>query len=432
MDITNRENRRYILLNLVHHFGPISRKKLTCLTDYRPASVSELTKELLEEGLLVETGHFSTGHGRKRVLLDINKECLCAIGIGFSAASVTYIVAQFNGVILRRLETQMPAAISRQELENEILRQTKTLIEEFSEKEVVGIGLSEPLYHLLSYWNESILDLAYTHFNDWIRGALRQRMEQEMHLHVDTFSAVTLPALAEQRFGAAKGVNNFFCVELSNGIGCSIFCNGRVVSGANGVAGELGHTVVDTIEPDATPCYCGKPGCVEQRASFPALEQNIRAALDRGVSSLLQTNYQRGKPLSVQNIREALDHGDRLCRHYVGLMAQRLGIAIANAVNLLNPELVVLYGFMVELGDFFLERLETAIRENTLVLSNQFAIRVSRSLEQILPLGAIGELFSSYLKLDEYQWIYDLQASELDMDAEADSDTENDQQEETE
>lgn len=326
----------------------------------------------------------------------------------------------------------MPAEMSKQELEDEILRQTKTLIAEFSEKEVVGIGLSEPLYHLLSYWNESILDLAYTHFNDWIRGALRQRMEQEMHLHVDTFSAVTLPALAEQRFGAAKGVNNFFCVELSNGIGCSIFCNGRVVSGANGVAGELGHTVVDTIEPDATPCYCGKPGCVEQRASFPALEQNIRAALDRGVSSLLQTNYQRGKPLSVQNIREALDHGDRLCRHYVGLMAQRLGIAIANAVNLLNPELVVLYGFMVELGDFFLERLETAIRENTLVLSNQFAIRVSRSLEQILPLGAIGELFSSYLKLDEYQWIYDLQASELDMDAEADSDTENDQQEETE
>ena len=200
-----------------------------------------------------------------------------------------------------------------------------------------------------------------------------------------------------------------------------------MVSGANGVAGELGHTVVDTIEPDAAPCYCGKPGCVEQRASFPALEQNIRAALDRGVSSLLQTDYQRGKPLSVQQIREALDHGDRLCRHYVGLMAQRLGIAIANAVNLLNPELVVLYGFMVELGDFFLERLETAIRENTLVLSNQFAIRVSRSLEQILPLGAIGELFSSYLKINEYQWIYDLQASELDMDAEADSDVENDQ-----
>lgn len=184
---------------------------------------------------------------------------------------------------------------------------------------------------------------------------------------------------------------------------------------------------MDTIEPDDAPCYCGKPGCVEQRTSFLALEQNIRAALDRGVSSLLRADYQPGHPLSVQQIRAALNQGDRLCRHYVSLMTQRLGVAIANAVNLLNPELVVLYGFMVELGDFFLERLETAIRENTLVLSNQFEIRVSRTLERILPLGAIGELFFSYLKINEYQWIYDLQASELDMDAEADSDVENDQ-----
>lgn len=99
--------------------------------------------------------------------------------------------------------------MSKQELEDEILRQTKTLIAEFSEKEVVGIGLSEPLYHLLSYWNESILDLAYTHFNDWIRGALRQRMEQEMHLHVDTFSAVTLPGAGRAAFRRGKGRQQF-------------------------------------------------------------------------------------------------------------------------------------------------------------------------------------------------------------------------------
>lgn len=428
MAITNRENRRYILLNLVHHFGPISRKNLINLTDYRPASVTELTKQLLDEGLLVETGHFSTGHGRKRVLLDINKERLCAIGIGFSAASVTYIVAQFNGVILQRLETQMPAEISKQELEDEILRQTKTLIASFPNKEIVGVGLSEPLYHLLSYWNESVLDLAYAHFNDWIRGSLRQRMERETQLHVDTFSAVTLPALAEQRFGVARGIHNFLCVELSNGIGCSIFCNGHVVSGANGVAGELGHTVVDTIDPDAVPCYCGKPGCVEQQASFPALEAHLRAALERGVSSVLQADYQSGQSLTVQQIRKALDQEDRLCRHYVSLMARRLGIAIANAVNLLNPEMVVLYGFMVELGDFFLDRMESAIRENTLVLSSQFEVRVSRSLERILPLGAIGELFSSYLKINEYPWIYDLQASEADLDCENEADPESEQE----
>ena len=427
MAITNCENRRYILLNLVHHFGPISRKKLIYLTDYRPASVTELTKQLLDEGLLVETGHFSTGHGRKRVLLDINKERLCAIGLGFSPAGVTYVVAQFNGVILRQLETLMPVGISQQELENEILRQTKLLLTEFSDKEIVGIGLSEPLYHLLRYWNEPVPDLAYTHFNAWIRGALRQRMEQETRLHVDTFSAVTLPALAEQRFGVAKGVQNFFCVELSNGVGCSIFCNGHAVSGANGAAGELGHTVVETPAPDAVPCYCGKPGCVEQRASFPMLEQSLRAALAGGVSSVLAAPEMPEAHLRVEQIRDALEQGDRLCRHYVRQCAQRLGAAIANAVNLLNPELVVLYGFMVELGDYFLEQLECAIRENVYFLSAQFEIRISHSLERILPLGAIGELFSSYLKIKEYQWIYDLQSSDPDLDCENETDAEPEQ-----
>lgn len=422
MVTTNRERQLYVLLNMVNFFGPISRKKLTLLSDYRPASVSELTKELLDQGLLVEIGHFSTGHGRKRVLLDINKQRLCAIGIGFSAASVTYLVAQYDGVILRRFENPLPGPLPKEELEEEISRQTRLLISEFQDKEIVGIGLSEPLYHYLSYWNETMLDTAYSHFNDWIRRSLKQRLERETGLRVDAFSAVTLPTLAEERFGAAQGVQNFFCVELSNGIGLSIFCNGHVVAGAGGVAGELGHTVVETYDPDDAPCYCGKPGCVEERTAFPALERSIRQALDRGVTSSLRAQYQPGKPLTVLQIREALEQGDRLCLHCVKRVTARLGIAIANAVNLLNPEMVVLYGFMVELGDRFLRPLEEAIRENTLFLSKDYTIQVSRSLERILPLGAIGELFSSYLKESEYRWVYDLQASGLEQADEIETD----------
>lgn len=422
MAISNHQRQRFVLLNMVNRFGPISRKKLTVLSNYRPASVSELIKELLEEGLLVESGHFSTGYGRKRVLLDINKAFLCAIGIGFSATSITYLLSQYDGTILHRIETQVPPEISKEELEHAILAQTKDLLAQFPHKEIVGVGLSEPLYHELSYWKESVPDLAYTHFNDWIRNALRTRISEETGLYADNFSAVTLPALAEARFGTARGVQNFFCVELSNGIGCSIYCNGHVVAGANGAAGELGHTVVDTIDPNEMLCYCGKPGCVEERAAFPALEQTIRRSLDKGVNSCLQQSYVPGTPLTVAQIRSALDQGDQLCRHCVRQITQKLGIAIANAVNLLNPELVVLYGFMVELGDYFLQQLSMAIEENTMALSRKFSIQVSPSLERILPLGAVAELFSTYLRIPEFQWIYDLPDTELELDPEIDDD----------
>lgn len=407
-----RSHKRYLILNMVNYLGPVSRTRLTALTDYRPASVGAITKELLEERLLVESGHLSTGHGRKRTLLTINKEHLCAIGVGFTTATITYIVAQFDGNILERAETKVPQDAAKDLLAQDVLEEIRTLAERYADKEIVGIGLCDPPYDPTTYHEDS-LQASYTHFNDWIHFQLKPRLEAATGLTVQTFSAVTLPALVEQRFGAARGVDDFFCVELSNGIGSSICCNGRVVEGSIGVAGELGHTVVDAGSSDTQLCYCGKAGCVERSTAYPALAADIRAALDRGVSSVLNSYYDRREKLTIADIRRALDEGDQLCRHYVKRSAVRIGIAIANAVNLLNPKLVVLYGFMLGLGEHFLKPLEESLRENVLTLSRHFELLTSASLESNLPLGAAAELFSQYLRIDDHKWVYQLPASEL-------------------
>lgn len=108
-----------------------------------------------------------------------------------------------------------------------------------------------------------------------------------------------------------------------------------------------------------------------------------------------------------------MDEGDQLCLYYVKRAAMRIGIAIANAVNLLNPKLVVLYGFMLNLGEHFLHPLEESIRENVLTLSRNFELYTSATLESNLPLGAAAELFSNYLRIDDHKWVYQLQTSEL-------------------
>ena len=81
-------------------------------------------------------------------------------------------------------------------------------------------------------------------------------------------------------------------------------------------------------------------------------------------------------------------------------------MVIANAVNLLNPELVVLYGFMLDLGDYFLQKLEQSLRENVLSIASDFELRVSASMDALLPLGAVAEVFSQYLHSDDYKWVY--------------------------
>ena len=399
--------KRHLIINMINHLGPISRTELIELTDYRPASVSEIIKELLDENTIVQTGYASVGPGRKRTMLEINKEHLCAIGISFTDDSVNYVVSRIDGSTLFQ-DAQKITAIARNALIEEITQHVKALLCEFADKRIVGIGISEPLFDPTAYQHGDSLVANYSHFNDWIRLSLVPMLRQNFDLLVESYSGVILPAMAEQRFGVAKGVQDFICVELSNGIGSSICCNGIPVAGAKGMAGELGHTVIEYTAGSHKLCYCGKPDCVEADTAYPALVRGIQSAIGQGVFSAIAP----GAPITVESIREALDMGDRMCMHLVREAATRIGLVIANTVNLLNPELVVLHGFMLKLGDYFLNILEQSLRENVLAIAADFRLEVSDSMDTLLPLGAVAEIFSSYLHSGDYQWVYRIKPAE--------------------
>lgn len=414
MPINNYLHKQYLILNIINHLGPISRTELSLLTDYRPASVSAIVKDLLDQKLILETGQFSTGQGRKRTLLEVNNEHLCAIGISFSSKHVTYIVSQVNGVILYQTMSPLLPGSPKEELIQKILAKVSGLLDMFGNKKLVGIGISDPPYDPAVYQQTDSLIANYTHFNSWVHKQLKSQLEALSGLPVQTYSGVTMPAMAEQRFGVAKGVRNFICIELSNGIGASICCNGMPVGGEHGKAAELGHTVIDYSATNQKLCYCGKPGCVETSTAFPALAAKISGALNQGVLSVLKSYQDLSDGITIQAIRWALDNEDQMCMYYVKDIAIRLGVAIANAVNLLNPKLVVLYGFMLELGDFFLRHLESSIRENVFAPLKDFEIRTSNSTETLFSLGAVAEIFSFYFKQENYRWVYQLQPESPD------------------
>ena len=402
--------RKLLILNMIYHLGPISRTELIALTDYRPATVGEIVGNLLEEKLVVEAGQLSGGHGRKRVMLELNRTHLCALGISFVAGSVQYVLGHPDGQVLYRSETPMQEGISRRALADRIAAEVEKILRQFADRNIVGIGLCNPLCDPRSYQPAESLSSSYSHFNDWICLDLKPRLAALSGLNVKTFSNVTLPVVAEHRFGVARDAEDFLWVELSNGIGASIFAGGNAIGGARGVAGELGHTVID--RQDRTLCYCGKPGCMERRTAFPAITAKLRQALDTGVFSLLRSRPGIDREITVADVRWALEQGDRMCLHIVEEAAQEIGIAIANAVNLLNPRLVVLNGFMLELGKDFLQTLEHAIRKNTITLAEDFEIRLSTSLESLLPWGAVAELFSEYLASENYRWVYRLTSAD--------------------
>jgi predicted NBD/HSP70 family sugar kinase len=150
--------------------------------------------------------------------------------------------------------------------------------------------------------------------------------------------------LAEQRFGAAREMTDVLYLRLSAGIGAGVICSGRMLLGAGGVAGELGHV---TVDPNGAVCRCGNRGCLETVASPPA------------VAALLTRSW--GRPVSDRELPDLLRDGDRGTLRAIEDAGDAIGRVLAPAVLLLNPELIVIGGDLAAAGESLFEPIRRAL-----------------------------------------------------------------------
>jgi predicted NBD/HSP70 family sugar kinase len=143
-------------------------------------------------------------------------------------------------------------------------------------------------------------------------------------------------ALAEAKLGAGVGFETVFGVIMGTGVGGGIVVDGRVLNGAQGIAGEWGHNVLD---PDGFPCYCGKRGCVETVLSGPALERHY--------SSL------SGRPLRLPEIVDGSRNGDEAAVQTIKHLTAKFGQAISVVVNILDPDVVILGGGVGNIDELY-------------------------------------------------------------------------------
>jgi glucokinase len=171
---------------------------------------------------------------------------------------------------------------------------------------------------------------------------------------VDTFviNDASAAALGEHRYGAGMGVRNLVLFTMGTGIGGGIIIEGELYLGAVGGAGELGHM---TVAADGPECDCGNTGCLEMLASGRAVARDAVARLRRGEKSVL-LDVVKGDINSVtsEQVGAAARRGDPLASDVISRAAYYLGIGMVNAVNIFNPEVVVIGGGMAELGDMLL------------------------------------------------------------------------------
>lgn len=183
----------------------------------------------------------------------------------------------------------------------------------------------------------------------WVDFPLRARVTDGLGLPAALDNDANCAVLGEHWRGAARGTRQAIGITIGTGIGGGLILEGQLYHGASDCAGEIGHT---TIELNGRRCACGNYGCLEAYASGPAIARRAVEAVERGAESSLRALLDAdAASITAQVVYEAATAGDPLAREVVQDTARILGAAIANLVNVFNPEVVVVCGGVTLAGE---------------------------------------------------------------------------------
>lgn len=182
---------------------------------------------------------------------------------------------------------------------------------------------------------------------------IREHLTSHFNLPVYLGNDVEIAAMGEMMFGAAKGCDDFICIFVGTGVGSSIVKNGKIIHGATGTAGEIGHMIVDL---NGRQCACGAHGCLEAYASRSAIEKRIEGALRKGRHSVILDYLESGKSISSSMIQKSIERDDELVIQCVTEASEYLSGGIASIINFINPKLIILGGGLIEAVDYFYQK----------------------------------------------------------------------------
>ncbi len=222
----------------------------------------------------------------------------------------------------------------------------------------------------------------------WEKVPLKKMLEADLKVPVVVDNDVNMGTYGEYVAGAAKGKMLVVGIFPGSGIGGGIIIDGKVIHGASGAAGEVGHIIVD---PGGALCGCGRRGCVETVASRIAIARDIIAAGIRGQSPYVMehfgTNMQK---LKSSSIAEAIAAGDKVVEQIVRYAARMVGLAASDICNTLSPDCVVLGGGLVEaMPDLFLKEVYKGIQDFTMpAISPYVEVAVAQLGDDAVAVGA--------------------------------------------
>jgi len=352
-----RTANRYEVLRQIIARSPTSRQELAAATGLSLATVATLVGELLDLRMITEVGFEDSAGGRPRGLVAVHTSGGTLVGVDIAE---TYVYAELYDLglnVLARAEERMrPGHSSPEEVVAHVATTTRSVVAQAGVEpaRVLGVGVSMP-----GQVDRAAGVSEYAPNWAWQDVPLLDLLAEHIPYPLYLDNPLRACAVAELWFGGARGYGDAVVLILGTGVGAGLILGGAVHRGVSSSAGEWGHS---TLVLDGRLCHCGNHGCVETYVGAPGIMQNIRELSPR--SPLLHPGDQSA---TIEAVAAGLAEGDPEAVKVVRDLARYLGAAVADLVNVLNPEVVVLGSWVaIRLGEPLLREVREAVARHAL------------------------------------------------------------------
>lgn len=339
--LTKQHNSR-LILKMIYDQQEISRADIARETSLTRATVSSIVADLLDEGLVLETGLGPSIGGKPPRLLRLAEDARQLLCLDLSTSYFRGALVNLRGEILQRVDVSVDGrtADAALALVHDLIRQLQAQ----TNAPILGIGIGTP--GLVNTEQGVVLNAVNLGWRDLpLRSLLYARYGLPIYVGNDSH----LAALASYSFDPHEG-NNLVLIKAGRGIGAGIVLGGQLIVGDGFGAGEIGHV---TVVENGELCRCGNRGCLETVASIRGLLQQIAE--------------QTGEPAPTwEEVLAAAQQGDTAVQAALQQAGTHLGTAVAHLIGILNVQQIVIAGQMSRAGDSFLAGVRTAVNQRVL------------------------------------------------------------------
>nr|WP_238356585.1 ROK family transcriptional regulator [Kribbella italica] len=354
--------------------GPTSRAEIARALGLSPATVTQVTKDLIARGLVEELESVPSKGGRPARLLGLVADAGVALGAKVTADHVAVVTVELDGTVRSSSEHEYdPTA------DDAITRLGQVLAQEIAalDDRLLGVGVGVP--GSVDAQASGIVDAPTL---GWRAAPVGPTLRAALDTPVLVDNDVNTLAAAERLYGIGRDHSSYLVVTIGRGIGCGIVVDGGIYRGANGGAGEIGHIPVWS-DGELPPCTCGSTGCLEAYIGAAGIVRTARARKAIGPRGTIST------------LVRAATTGDTAAGQVFAEAGAMLGRALAGVIHTVDPEVVVLMGEGVDGWEFWQTGFEPSFRRSLLPARKDVPVVVEPWTEDQWARGAASLVLTS-------------------------------------